>query len=246
MKRILNMAGIAREEKGFTLIETLIASTIFVMVLLGLYVVYETNQSTYMRGEGRANLQQNARVALDQMTREFLMAGDDPGNCKDSTDRAALKRTLVLAYPAIFNKASRSISNFAMQNLGAGSVRFLADVNADSNFDGGSPANLRHTEVVEFAYDGTNKRITRQVWTWNSAAADWNTAGAQAITEDNTINSLTFAYRDETNSVIAAADYSTKQYAVKRVEISISGTVKVGSQGTQSLDLNSDVRPRNL
>ncbi|MFH0872843.1 MAG: prepilin-type N-terminal cleavage/methylation domain-containing protein, partial [bacterium] len=70
MKRILNMAGIAREEKGFTLIETLIASTIFVMVLLGLYVVYETNQSTYMRGEGRANLQQNARVALDQMTRE--------------------------------------------------------------------------------------------------------------------------------------------------------------------------------
>ena len=222
MKRILNVAGIAREEKGFTLIEILISSTIFVIVLLGLYVVYETNQSTYMRGEGRADLQQNARVALDQMTRELLMAGYDP--------------TKVLANPGSYNSPSGVIlSNYGMQSLGASSIRFLADINGDSA-----------TEVVAFSYDGTNKRINRQVWTWNSGTSSWNTGGAQVITEDNTINSLTFAYRDETNSVIAAADYSTTQYAVRRIEVSISATVKVGSQGTQSLDLNSDVRPRNL
>jgi Tfp pilus assembly protein PilW len=187
-------------------------------------VVYETNQSTYMRGEGRADLQQNARVALDQMTRELLMAGYDP--------------TKVLANPGSYNSPSGVIlSNYGMQSLGASSIRFLADVDGDNK-----------TEVVQFAYDATNKRITRQVWTWNPGSpGSWTTfTPPPPITEDNTINSLTFAYRDETNSVIAAADYSTKQYAVRQIEVSISATVKVGSQGTQSLDLNSDVRPRNL
>jgi len=207
-------------DQGFTLIEVLIASTIFVIVLLGLYVVYETNQATYVRGEGRAGLQQNARVALDQMTRELLMAGYDPTN--------------VLANPATYNQpvlssTGRPLTNFAMQNLGADTVRFLTDVNGDGA-----------TEVVEFSYDAANKRINRQIWTWNSGSSTWSTGGAQAITENNTITSLAFIYRDDTNAVTA------NDFAVRRIEVSLAGTVKVGSQGTQSLALNSDIRPRNL
>jgi prepilin-type N-terminal cleavage/methylation domain-containing protein len=205
-----------RNDRGFTLIEILIASTIFVIVLLGVYVVYETNQATYIRGEGRANVQQNARVALDQMTRELLMAGYDP--------------TKVLANPSAYNTPSGVIlTNYAMQALGASTVRFLADVDGDNI-----------TEVVEFAYDATNKRITRQVWAWNTGTSSWATGGAQGITENNTIDSLTFTYRDEANAITADT------YAVKRVEVSITASVKAGSQGTQSFSLNSDMRPRNL
>jgi prepilin-type N-terminal cleavage/methylation domain-containing protein len=229
-----------RCQKGFSFVEVLIASTIFVMVLLGIYVVYETNQSTYVRGEADAKVQQNARVALDQINREILMAGDDPGDCKNSTDRTSLTRTRILSNPGLFSTGTRSVSNYAIQNLAASSVRFLADVNADSNVDGLSPQNLRHTEVVEFAYDGTNKRITRQVWVWSSSAADWTTGGAQAITENNTIDSLTFTYRDESNAVTA------NDYAVKRIEVSLTASVRAGTQGTQSYALNSDIRPRNL
>jgi Tfp pilus assembly protein PilW len=189
------------------------------MVLLGLYVVYETNQSTYMRGEGRADLQQNARVALDQMTREFLMAGYDP--------------TKVLANPGLYNNPSGVIiGNYAIQSPGATSVRFLTDSDGDNN-----------TEVIEFAYDAGNKRITRRMGEWNGSTwSGWEPANLsiKPITEDNTINSLTFIYRDEANAV------TTTDHAVKRIEMSLSATVKVGSQGTQSLDLNSDVRPRNL
>jgi prepilin-type N-terminal cleavage/methylation domain-containing protein len=206
--------------RGFTLIEILIASTIFAMILLGVYMVYETNQATYVRGEARANVQQNARVALDQMTRELLMAGFDP--------------TRVLTNPAGYS-TGLTISNYAMQSLGASTVRFLADVDGDSS-----------TEVVEFTYDSTNKRINRQVWVWNTGTSTWTTAGAQAITENNSIDSLTFAYLDENNAVIASADYATKQYLVRRIEIALSATVKAGSEGTQSFALNSDVRPRNL
>jgi prepilin-type N-terminal cleavage/methylation domain-containing protein len=203
-------------DQGFTLIEILIASAIFAMVLVGIYVIYDANQATYTRGEGRANLQQNVRVALDEMTRELLMAGYDPTN--------------ILSNPAAYNTAGKppgGIGNFPMETLGASSVRFLGDVNGDGV-----------TEVVQFSYDSTNKRINRQIWTWNGS--DWATTGAQAITEDNIITSLTFTYCDETNAVTA------NDYAVRRIEISFLGTVKVGSQGTQTLSLNSDVRPRNL
>ncbi len=210
-----SLSGLRRpldNDRGFTLVEILIASAIFAMVLVGVYVIYDTNQSTYVRGEGRADLQQNARVALDQMTRELLMAGYDPSK--------------VLAQPGT------GINNFAIQSIGPSTVRFLADVNGDGN-----------TEVVQFAYDGTNKRITRQVWTtvWNTNQWDLgSTGGAQSITEDNTINSLAFIYRDDTNAITA------DDYAVRRIEISLTASVKVGSQGTQALSLNSDVRPRNL
>lgn len=211
-KRLSSGRRMLSDDQGFTLIEILIASTIFVIVLVGLYVVYETNQATYVRGEGRADLQQNVRVALDQMTRELLMAGYDP--------------TKVLAKPGT------GINNYALQSIGASTVRFLADVDGDGN-----------TEVVEFAYDGTNKRITRQVWTtvWNTNQWDLgSTGGAQSITEDNTINSLAFTYRDESNAITA------NDYAVRRIEVSLSASVKVGSQGTQNLSINSDIRPRNL
>jgi len=207
------------KDRGFTLIEILIASTIFAIVLIGVYVVYDANQSTYVRGEGRANLQQNVRVALDQITRELLMAGYDP--------------TGVLANPINYKKTvlypTRDITDYAMQSLAASTVRFLADVDGDSV-----------TEVVEFSYNGTNKRINRQVWTWNAGTLTWSTGNAEAITEDNTINSLAFTYRDESNAITA------NDYAVRRIEVSLSASVKVGSQGTQSLDLHSDIRPRNL
>jgi len=212
MARLPDLRRPLDKDQGFTLVEVLIASAIFAMVLVGVYVIYDANQATYIRGEGRADLQQNARVALDQMTRELLMAGYDPNK--------------VLAQPGT------GINNFAIQSIGASTVRFLADVDGDGN-----------AEVVEFAYDGTNKRITRQVWTtvWNTNKWDLgSTAGAQAITENNTMNSLAFTYRDLSNAVTAVA------CDVKRIDISISGTIKVGSQGTQSLSLNSSITPRNL
>ncbi len=198
-------------DQGFTLIEILIASIILVIVLLGIYVIYESNQSTYVRGEGRANLQQNVRVALDQITRELLMAGYDP--------------THILANTGSYSGVT--LASCAMQSLGASSLRFVADVNGDGT-----------TEVVEFSHDATNKCIDRQVWTLSGTV--FSTAGAQAITERNTMNSLTFIYRDQSNAVTAVA------CDVKRIDVSLSGTVKAGSQGAQSYSLNSSIRPRNL
>lgn len=64
--------------KGFTLIELLIAGTIMVVVLLAIYLMYETNQSTFIRGEVKSNLHQNARIAMGDMVRALRNAGYDP------------------------------------------------------------------------------------------------------------------------------------------------------------------------
>ncbi len=60
---------------GFTLLEALAASAIFVIVMAAVYLMYESNQSLFLSGESRANAQQNARVALEDMTAAIRMAG---------------------------------------------------------------------------------------------------------------------------------------------------------------------------
>ncbi len=63
------------DSRGFTLMELLVAATIGVLLVLTIYMMFETNQSTFNKGEADADLQQNARVALDRMVRELRMVG---------------------------------------------------------------------------------------------------------------------------------------------------------------------------
>ena len=70
-----------RSRRGFTLLEALLASLIFVVVIGAIYTVYAGNQAMFTRGERMTDLQQNARGALDLLGREIRMAGyaDTPG-----------------------------------------------------------------------------------------------------------------------------------------------------------------------
>src|SRR3990172_4098681 len=63
---------------GFTLAETLIAAAIGGVILVGLYLVYDVNQMTFIKGEQLADLQQNARIGIDRIVRELRLAGFYP------------------------------------------------------------------------------------------------------------------------------------------------------------------------
>ena len=65
-------------ERGFTLVETLIAGVLSSFVLLGIYLMYETNQVSFTKGERQTDIQQNARIGLDRIIRELRLAGIDP------------------------------------------------------------------------------------------------------------------------------------------------------------------------
>lgn len=62
-------------QAGFTLLEMLVASSIFLIVLYGVYIVYDVSEANYTRGSRKWDVQTQARVALERMTREMRTAG---------------------------------------------------------------------------------------------------------------------------------------------------------------------------
>jgi prepilin-type N-terminal cleavage/methylation domain-containing protein len=63
-----------RNERGFTLAELLVVAAIVGLVMAGVFVVQQEGQQAYLLGSNRVETQQNARIALDLMTRELRSA----------------------------------------------------------------------------------------------------------------------------------------------------------------------------
>lgn len=69
-----------RAAPGFSLVEMLIGSAVFVVVLLAIYMILDTSRADYAMGAARSDVQENIRVALESMARELRMAGYAPSN----------------------------------------------------------------------------------------------------------------------------------------------------------------------
>ena len=65
----------AKHERGFTLIELLVSVLIFTLVLLAVYSLFDQGAWVYLHSSRRANIQQIARMALEQMERDVRMSG---------------------------------------------------------------------------------------------------------------------------------------------------------------------------
>lgn len=58
--------------------ELLVGMSLSLIVLGGVYTVYETCQETYWRVVSRSNVNHDARAGLEQMRRELRLVGSDP------------------------------------------------------------------------------------------------------------------------------------------------------------------------
>ncbi len=68
-------ASVFKKKNGLTLIELLIALVLSSILIAALYRLFISQQKTYTVQDQVADMQQNIRVAIDQMTREIRMAG---------------------------------------------------------------------------------------------------------------------------------------------------------------------------
>lgn len=68
------------KERGFSLIELLIAMTLGLIVLGAMSSVFLTQRQTYDAQEQITDMVQTARAAMDMMSREIRMAGYNPAN----------------------------------------------------------------------------------------------------------------------------------------------------------------------
>lgn len=64
-----------KEKNGLTLIELLMALVLSSILIAAFYQIFIRQQKTYSVQDQVADIQQNLRVAIDQMTREIRMAG---------------------------------------------------------------------------------------------------------------------------------------------------------------------------
>jgi len=70
--------------RGFTLIETMIAVAIFGIVMAGIYQTYDSQQKTYIKQEHVIDMQQNHRTAIYFLGQELRIAGYDPTGDADT------------------------------------------------------------------------------------------------------------------------------------------------------------------
>jgi len=68
------MRRIVTDQRGFTLAELLVVTAVLGIVLAGVMMIQQSGQQAYVMGSNRVETQQNARVALDGMTRELRSA----------------------------------------------------------------------------------------------------------------------------------------------------------------------------
>jgi type IV pilus assembly protein PilW len=101
--------------KGFTLMEVLIALSVFVIVLFAVYVAYESSRTTFTRGQNKVEIQQTARVAMDMLTNEVRMAGYDPSD--------------------VMNPPPAPPTTSAIVAANANTLTFIADVDGDNVTD---------------------------------------------------------------------------------------------------------------
>ena len=65
-------------ERGFTLIEILVAMTMSLVVMGAIYSLFTTQQKSYIHQERVATIQQNLRSAMMMMERDIRLAGCNP------------------------------------------------------------------------------------------------------------------------------------------------------------------------
>ncbi len=96
---------------GFTLLETLIFSAIFVIVLMAIYTTYVATHTTFTAELNKIEVQQNAWVGTERMSREIRTVGYDPSD------------------------VITVLSTTAVQVANANDITFVADVDGDGNTD---------------------------------------------------------------------------------------------------------------
>lgn len=171
-------------QSGFSLVELLVSSVIVTAMMGTVIMVASQLQRSYASQVDGAGVQQEARFALDWITRTLVSAGSNP---QDIT---------VGACPAAgtaFRAIRRDPNGDGVQN----DVRVHADINPPNGVLGGAGGVLGCTESREditIAYDAANRTITRR---------DNNVDAAAVPMTDTVINGLLFTYLDNNRAVTA-------------------------------------------
>jgi prepilin-type N-terminal cleavage/methylation domain-containing protein len=205
-KGLRRLLGLTARRGGFSLVELMVAMAISLVVLGAMYSIFIGQNKTFSNQESFVEMQQSTRAAMDMMAREIGMAGYDPVRV---------------------NFDSNTANNFSGVTVNASQLQIKADLNGDGVID------ASNEETIVYAYDATNKRITR-------------TIGGDTQPFAENMEPFTLAYLDGDGNVTATPAN------VRRIRITITGRTArpdpnyAANGGYRTYTLTSIVAPRNL
>ncbi len=217
-----------RSQEGFTLIEILISVSIFALVIIGIYNLFDTSRATYVSGQRKVDVQQNARVALDEIVREIRMTGYFPENFTTPPAVPALANPIQVATNA-------AVAVYGdLDGSGASNVFLFC-------LDGSLVRRQRAAAGGVSAYTCT----AGQVMAENVTSLSFTYLAA-----DNTPipNPPTAPFQLDSQALGAAPSFATiaQRGAVRTVLITLTAREDVPGQQPQTYTLTSSVRLRNL
>jgi prepilin-type N-terminal cleavage/methylation domain-containing protein len=218
--------GVLRGQDGFTLVELMVAMSIFLLILVGIFQVFDPSRNAYQVSERKLGVQQNARVAMDRIARQIRMTGYFPENVDtDNTNnlfnpiQAATESGLAIAGDLDVTGASQ-VYTFCLDATGLRRVRGAIGAGASYTCANGEVM-AESVTALRFAYfDSANNPVP------NPPPATFN-LDAQGL--------------GGAPAFVNVAERS----AVRRVVIMVTARENVPGQPAQTYTLTSDVRLRN-
>jgi prepilin-type N-terminal cleavage/methylation domain-containing protein len=263
-----------RDPRGFTLLELLISAVILPIILLAVYLMYEANQATYLKGESRTDLQQHARIGMDRMETEIRIAGygvpiaTTPATLRPITDATETSITFLAdledastTLRAAAGVAATSLAVVSAAGLKVGDSIYVTDalqwqqvavedVNREAN-------TLALRSALTGAYPA-GSQVMRPKTIRYSLLCDIPPCPPNAFTLKRDggsgqlqplaarIASLVFTYYDAANAPIPPATFPARLGDIRRIGIALGASGGIGGPAPESYLLRSEVRPRNL
>jgi type II secretory pathway pseudopilin PulG len=226
--RSVRPARVMRAVHGVTLVETVIAMAMFALIVIGVLVLWQQGQSAYFVASETAEVQGDARVAIDQMARDLNKAGRDVTQCAFDSEAytqcsgAKLARCQGLLGGS-FTCNNTWIIPVASSSPTAATIQVQMDLDGDGLIDTSAPSN----ESITYAWTSGTKQLTRR-----------QGVGTARVLADNIESlDLVFEGRVPSNGVCTGAwgaitpTNQTARDCIQRVTIDLVASTTVGTLG---------------
>jgi len=224
-----------KKQDGFTLLEMLISMAVAMIVLAAIYAAVNLGQKTTASTERKVYAQQDARAALEIMSIEIQMASYNPrpdlvtgtfwktSNCTDAYSTEQKYKGIQSATPF--------------------SITVEMNLNGSNNI--GDSAN----EIITYAYDASNQRITRSVncQTPESFLGDFSYM-TRAVRVINTNDVPIFRYFNAQGQEITGADLPAAIPDIARIDITLwveTENIDMNTGQRKKLFYSTSIIPRN-
>lgn len=225
-------SSLCRGSSGVTLAELVVVLAIFALVAIGILAVWQQGQTAYFVGSEQAEVQGDARVAIDQMARDLRKAGRDVIQCAfDSeayTQCSGAKLTRCQSLLGVsFTCNDTWIIPVASSTATTMALQVQMDLDADGLIDTSAPSE----ESVTYGWTSSSQQITRQQ----------GTGTARVLADNITSLGLVFEGRAPVNGVCTGAwsaiapTSQTARDCIQRVTINLVASGSVGQFGQSGL-----------